>query len=398
MFNFKEINFFKSLPTPFYYYQLNALSENIRSLKVAADQNNVKIHYALKANNNNPVLAMIRSAEFGADCVSGPEIQRALENGFDPSSIVFAGVGKTDEEISLGLKNQIACFNCESVHELEVINKLAFKHGCAAPVALRINPDFYGQTHTKITTGTRYDKFGIPKKEINETISVLKQLRNIRFRGLHFHIGSQITNLEIFSELAGEINRFQDTFIQQGLVPELLNLGGGLGVDYESPDENPIPDYDRFFKAYFKNLNRLPGQEIYFELGRSMVAQSGSLISKVLYLKKNENATYAIIDAGMNDFMRPALYGATHKIQHLSGIGKEQRYHIAGPVCESSDIFGKDILLSSLKRGDLISIRSAGAYGEVMTSGYNLRKPAQAIYSNEIADGFILKNKLAVSL
>lgn len=383
MFSYQEIIFFKSLQTPFYYYDLDRLDENILDLKYQAKKQNVKIHYALKANNNKPILKKIVKAGFGADCVSGPEVDRAIESGFNPEDIVFAGVGKTDDEIRFGIKNKISCFNCESIHELEIIDQIAGKMNSVASVALRINPDFNGFTNKKITTGTRYDKFGIPRDEIIKTINFLKRLKHVSFKGLHFHIGSQITNMDVFSELALEINQIQEIFIRHHLIPEVLNLGGGLGVDYDSPDLNQIPNYDGFFKAYLNNLNSLPGQEIHFELGRSIVAECGNLISKVLFLKNNDAANYAIIDAGMNDLMRPALYDAKHKIQNITGIGKDEIYHIAGPVCESSDVFGKNILVPVLKRGDLVAIRTSGAYGEVMASGYNLRKPAKAIYSTD---------------
>jgi diaminopimelate decarboxylase len=320
----------------------------------------------------------------GADCVSGPEVQKALDSGFKPHDIVFAGVGKTDQEIILGLENNIACFNCESLHELEVIDLIAKSLHKKAPVAVRINPDINGNTHLKITTGTKYDKFGISIEDIPAVISQLKKAGNLEFKGLHFHIGSQITDMQIFSRLANGINEIQDIFIQNGLTPSVLNLGGGLGVNYQSPDSELIPDYGSFFHAYLKNINRLSNQEIFFELGRSIVAQCGSLLSRVLYLKKSDDSTYAIIDAGMNNLMRPALYGAEHKIQNLTGLGPASSYHIAGPVCESSDIFGKNLALPELKRGDLIAIRTAGAYGEVMSSGYNLRNRARAFYSHEI--------------
>jgi len=395
MLNFQKIDFFKSLDTPFYYYDLELLDENILELNTQAKKYDVKIHYALKANNNLPILEKVVKAGFGADCVSGPEVQRAIECGFNPRDIVFAGVGKTDNEIRYGIRNKISCFNCESIHELEIIDQIAGEMNSVAPAALRINPDFNGSTHKKITTGTRFDKFGIPKDEILKTIRFLKGLKNVQFKGLHFHIGSQITNMNVFSELALEINQIQEIFIQHDLIPGVLNLGGGLGVDYQHPDKNPLPDYEGFLEAYLNNLNRLPSQEIHFELGRSIVAECGSLMSRVLFLKQNEAANYAIIDAGMNDLMRPALYDAKHKIQNLTGIGKDESYHIAGPVCESSDVFGKDILLPQLNRGDLIAIRTSGAYGEVMASGYNLRKPARAVYSTDMNVEF--KKKVALS-
>ena len=311
------------------------------------------------------------------------EVKRAIETGYNPDDIVFAGVGKTDQEIVYSLENNISCFNCESIHELIVINEIAGDLNKTAPIALRINPDLDAKTHNKVTTGTKLNKFGIQKDEINDAIEVVKKSKNILFQGLHFHIGSQIRDMKVFAELANIINEIQDTFINNDLPPSIINLGGGLGVDYLNPDSNQIPDYELFFSAYLRKINRLPGQEIHFELGRSIVAECGSLISRVLYLKNNGPTEYAIIDAGMNDLMRPALYGSVHKIQNISRLGKEKSYHVAGPVCESSDVFGFNIKIPELKRGDLVAIRTTGAYGESMSSMYNLRKPSMSVYSTD---------------
>ena len=384
MFNYKEISYFKSLPTPFYYYNFEILIENLKILKHAAQKFNVKVHYAIKANNNIPILKKICSYGLGADCVSGMEVKRAIESGYSPEDIVFAGVGKTDEEIEYSLDNNISCINCESVHELKVINEIAGEKDKIAPIALRINPDFNGKTHHKITTGTKLNKFGIPKGDIIEAIKVVKKSKNIQFKGLHFHIGSQIRDMKVFADLTNIINEIQEIFQKNKLPVYSLNLGGGLGVDYLNPDNNPIPDYHEFFSSYMKNLKRFHGQEVSFELGRSIVAECGSLISRVLFLKNSGSSIYAIIDAGMNDLMRPALYGSEHKIQNITGIGQVRKYHIAGPVCESSDVFGTDVKIPNLQRRDLVAIRTSGAYGESMSSTYNLRKPATAIYSSDI--------------
>lgn len=383
MFSYQKIESFKSIQTPFYFYDLELLQQNLDALQNATGMSNLHVHYALKANTNEPILRKIREAGLGADCVSGNEVKRAIETGFSPDKIVFAGVGKTDEEIRYALEQQISCFNVESIHELIVINEICEEMDLHAPVALRINPDIDAKTNQKITTGTRFDKFGIAKDEIAEVLNLLPGLERLRFKGLHFHIGSQITDMAVFTTLAKEINAIQQQFVNEGFQVKILNLGGGLGVDYDQPDENPIPDYSHFFKAYLENLDIHPGQELHFELGRSIVAACGSLISKVLYLKNSGGLQFAIIDAGMNDLIRPALYKAKHKIQNLTGIGTETEYQVAGPICESSDIFGKNVSLPQLNRGDLLTIRTAGAYGEVMSSAYNLRHPAKAFYSTE---------------
>jgi len=305
--------------------------------------------------------------------------------------IVFAGVGKTDEEIRYALRQKIKCFNVESIHELKVIDDLARRMSVKAPVALRINPDVDGRTLPGITTGLKVNKFGIGRNEIPEVLELLHHLQHITFKGLHFHVGSQIREMNVFMELSQKVNQIQDIFIKAGFVPGLINLGGGLGIDYQNPDDDAVPGYGNYFRAFLDTLNRLPGQELYFEPGRSVVGQCGSLVTSVLFLKKSGHVNYAIVDAGMNHFIRPALYHAEHKIQNLTGIGKEIKYHIAGPVCESSDIFGKNILLPELKRGDLIAIRSTGAYGEVMSSHYNLKEPARAIYSHDFKQTGISK-------
>jgi len=384
MFDHETVTIFKSIPTPFYYYDMDLLRENLSLLKNAADRYRVKIHYALKANANNPILKEVKAFGFGADCVSGNEVKKALESGFDASSIFYAGVGKTDEEILFGLNHQIGCFNVESLHELKIIDQLAKKSNKKAPVALRINPDVDGHTKPGITTGTKLDKFGIDKDEIPEAINLLKTLHHLDFKGLHFHIGSQITDLHVFKLLAQEVNVIQEQFISADLFPKILDMGGGLGIDYENPDQHPFPDYENFFKIYRENLNIYNGQELHFEPGRAVVAQCGNLITSVLYLKNSGPARFIIVDAGMNNLMRPALYNAHHKIQNLNGLGVEKQYQVAGPICESSDIFAKDILLPEVQRGDLLIIRSAGAYGEVMASGYNLREAAHAIYSDDL--------------
>jgi len=383
MFNYTKIEVFKSIETPFYYYDMEILQQNLDALNVVSKVNNLRLHYALKANTNEPILNLIRENGLGADCVSGNEIKKAIELGFLPDDIVFAGVGKTDQEIRYALEQKISSFNVESIHELIVINEMCKEMGVYAPVALRINPDIDARTNQKITTGTRFDKFGIDKNEIDEVLNLLPQLERLRFKGLHFHIGSQITDMAIFKTLSKEINSIQKTFSEKGYNLETLNLGGGLGIDYENPDQNPIPDYEGYFNTYLEHLEIRPNQQLHFEPGRAVVASCGSLISKVLYIKNSGGLKFAIVDAGMNNFMRPALYQAKHQIQNLTGIGAISEYQVAGPVCESSDIFGKDVLLPQLVRGDILAIRSTGAYGEVMSSSYNLREFAPAYYSDQ---------------
>lgn len=384
MFDQQLIKKFQDLPTPFYYYDLALLRDTLALLKKSADAHQYEVHYALKANANKRILKIIRDYGFGADCVSGNEVKRALEIGFPASKIMFAGVGKTDAEILFALKNNIRCFNCESSQELEVIDELAGELGVVAPVALRINPDLDAGTHEYITTGRDEDKFGIHLQNLEHAVEVLRNSPNLRLLGLHFHIGSQIRDLGVFRDLAIKVNEIQEWFAERGFEMEILNLGGGLGIDYESPDEHPVADFEHYFSIIHEALKRRPGQSVHFELGRSVVAQCGALISRVLYVKQGVHKQFAVIDAGMTELLRPALYQAYHKIENLTGQGPLKKYDVVGPICESSDFIGKNVLLPEIRRGDLLAIRSTGAYAEVMVSRYNLRAPAPAVYSDDI--------------
>ena len=368
-------------PTPFYAYNLTLLRQTLQAVAQAAGQYGYHVHYALKANANVKILEEIQKFNFGADCVSGNEVLKALQCGFPASKTVFAGVGKTDREILLGLENDIFCFNCESVQEMEVLNELAGKMGKKARIALRINPNVNAKTHHYITTGLEENKFGINFWELPElTDQLLPTWQNLELIGLHFHIGSQITDMKVFKQLCVRVNEIQEWFLGRGIKVQHLNVGGGLGVDYYEPEANPIPDFKTYFGIFNQFLKPEPGQEVHFELGRSLVAQAGTLISKVLYLKKGIKTNFLILDAGMTELIRPALYESYHKIENLTSNGTQLRYDVVGPICESSDCFGKAVALPETKRNDLIAIRTAGAYGEVMSSGYNLRDRAEAFY------------------
>jgi diaminopimelate decarboxylase len=381
MFSSEEINSFHQKETPFYYYNLSVLRNTLELLKQESEKYNYEVHYALKANTNSAILEMIRDFGLGADCVSGNEVQKALESGFASSSIVFAGVGKSDSEIKLALDNDIFCFNCESVQEMEVINELAAKKNKIARIALRINPNVNAKTHRYITTGLEENKFGINRWELDHVLDKLQKLAHVKLIGLHFHIGSQITDLSAFKSLCLRVNEIQQWFIQHHIIVDHINVGGGLGVDYHHPDKNPIPDFKSFFSLFDELLELRPHQKVHFELGRAIVAQCGTLISRVLYIKNGINTNFAIVDAGMTELIRPALYQAFHLVQNLSSQNEETiRYDVVGPICESSDCFGKALMLPETKRGDLIAIRTAGAYGQVLSSQYNLRDLAAAYY------------------
>ncbi len=383
MFDKKVIKKLGRIDTPYYYYDLELLRNTLAVVKEEADRYKYKVHYAFKANANDRILNVIRDYGFGADCVSGYEVRKALEKGFDNRKVVFAGVGKADWEINLGIDADIESFNVESIPELEIIDELAGKKNKIVNVALRINPNVNANTHHYITTGLEENKFGINQWDLDKVVDVMLNLKNVRFYGLHFHIGSQITDLKSFRDLCLRVNELQKWFVSKRLFPRIINVGGGLGVDYENPNGNSMPDFKAFFALFDEILDLNPKQELHFELGRSMVAQCGTLISKVLYVKEGVNTKFAIIDAGMSDLIRPALYQAYHKVENLTSVMPTEKYDVVGPICESSDSFGKAVKLPHTKRGDLIAIRSAGAYGEVMASQYNLRRLPLAYYSDD---------------
>ena len=373
---------FRKIETPFYYYDLDLLRSTLDVVKKESENSGYKIHYAVKANSNPRILKIISSYGFGADCVSFNEINAAIIAGFKPSDIVFAGVGKTDKDITSALKTGIYCFNCESIPEMEVINQLAAEHNKSALIALRINPYIEAHTHKYITTGIEESKFGINAWELDDVIKKLADFKNIRLIGIHFHIGSQITRMSVFKSLCARINELQVWFSSHNIDLEIINVGGGLGIDYENPENNP--DFPGYFSLLNEFIDLYPGQELHIEPGRSIVGQCGSLISKVLFIKNGSNILFAIIDAGMTDLIRPALYQAHHKIENLTSAGNIFRYDVVGPVCESSDTFAKFIELPETKRGDILAIRSAGAYGEVMAMRYNLRDLPRAVFSDDL--------------
>ena len=369
------IDKFQEKQTPFYYYDTAILRQTLKTINEEAGKHEgFEVHYAVKANANPKVLNIICQAGLGADCVSGGEIQAAINAGFPASKIVYAGVGKSDWEINLGLEKGILCFNVESIPELEVINELAEKMGKTAQVCFRINPNVGAHTHANITTGLAENKFGIAMEDMENVIEEAAQMKSIKFLGLHFHIGSQILDMGDFEALCNRINELQDQLEHHHIVVKNINVGGGLGIDYNHPNRMPIPDFKAYFDTYAKFLKLREGQKLHFELGRSVVGQMGSLITKTLYVKQGTAKQFVIVDAGMTDLIRPALYQAYHKIENLSSNEPEETYDVVGPICESSDVFAKAIDLNKTHRGDLIALRSAGAYGEIMASQYNCRQ------------------------
>ena len=375
---------FEQLPTPFYYYDMQLLQRTLDVVKTESGKYGYHLHFVIKANANPRLLSLIAKNGLGADCVSGGEVRAALDAGFPANKIVFAGVGKADWEINLGLDNDIFCFNVESLAELEVINELAAAKQKVASIALRINPEVDAHTHAKITTGMKENKFGINLSQLASVTDRLADMKHVRLIGIHCHIGSQITDMSAFRNLTIRINEIQDDLAAKGIVVENLNFGGGLGIDYYHPNHLSIPAFDNYFAAIHSLLQVRPGQQVHFEPGRSIVAQCGTLIARVLYVKEGETKKFAILDAGFTELIRPAMYDAYHRIENISSDEPVELYDVVGPICESSDVFGKEVELNKAHRGDFLALRSAGAYGEVMASQYNCRKLPTAYYSDTL--------------
>lgn len=376
---------FQRIETPFYYYDTAVLRKTLQTINAEAGKHEgFCVHYAIKANANPKVLNIICQAGLGADCVSGGEIEAAITAGFPANKIVFAGVGKSDWEINLGLEVGIFAFNVESVPELQVINQLAKAKNTVANVAFRINPNVGAHTHANITTGLAENKFGISMRDMESVIAQAQALSNVKFVGLHFHIGSQILDMGDFEALCNRINDLQNQLERHHIKVDNINVGGGLGIDYNHPNRVPIPNFKDYFGTYARFLKLRQGQTLHFELGRAVVAQCGTLITRTLYVKQGDVKQFAIVDAGMTDLIRPALYQAYHKIENISSEEPVETYDVVGPICESSDVFAKSIDINRCHRGNLIAIRSAGAYGEIMASQYNCRRLPKGYITEEL--------------
>ncbi|MCR5709001.1 MAG: diaminopimelate decarboxylase [Bacteroidales bacterium] len=380
----EQIEAFGGIETPFYFYDLDLLRRTLDIYRSQLDKYGYNAHYALKANAEDRILETIRDYGLGADCVSGNEVRLAVRKGFDPKKIVYAGVGKSDKEIKAALRAGIFSFNCESVPEIRIINDLAAGLGRKARISIRINPDIDAHTHKYISTGLKENKFGISPWAFQDVASLLQECRNVELIGLHVHVGSQITELPVFALTCRRVEELQQWFIQHDIPIRNLNLGGGLGIDYKNPAEHPVASFEEYFETIHRNLVVRPGQQVHFEPGRALVAQCGHLISRVLYVKVGREKKFAILDAGMNDLIRPALYQAWHDIENLTSKGRRMRYDVVGPVCESSDCWGQKRMLNTCRRGDIVAIHSAGAYGQVMAMRYNQRDLAKTVYSDDL--------------
>ncbi|RZB13153.1 diaminopimelate decarboxylase [Ehrlichia minasensis] len=366
--NVNVLDITKDIGTPVYCYSLNAIKNNYKQFQENLPNNSI-ICYAVKSNSNLSILSLLNSLGAGADVVSEGEIRRAIAAGISPNKIVFSGVGKTEQEISFALDNRILQFNVESIEELSLINTIACKKNIMAPVSIRINPNISADTNDKITTGLKVNKFGIPEELLDQILN--NNFIGTRIIGISVHIGSQISNLNIFQNTINKIKKIVKTFEQHNIQIIRVDLGGGLGIPYKSADTFPtIPEYANLLKQNFENEN----YQIICEPGRALVGNTGVLLTKVLYHKHNQEKSHIILDAGMNDLIRPALYNAEHTI--ISAISTStplQLYDIVGPICESDDTFAYNYHINNLQNGEIVAICTTGAYGSSMSSNYNSR-------------------------
>jgi len=355
--------------TPFYLYSASALQANFKDYTTAFADRDVTICFAVKSCSNIAILKFLQAQGAGADTVSGGEIRRALLAGISPEKMIFSGVGKTKAEIALALEAGVGQLNAESPEEIEMINEIAAARRSRARISVRVNPDVDAGTHEKISTGRKSDKFGVPWSKVRETYEKARALSHLEVQGVACHIGSQITDLIPFRDAFAKVTELARELLADGFPLQRIDLGGGLGIQYK--DETPVTVTD-YAEAVMQHVRPL-GLALFLEPGRSVSASAGALISKVQLIKHTDEKSFVVLDAGMNDLARPAIYGAYHKIIPVRHGEPEECYDVVGPVCESSDIFGTNRRLPQMKSGDLVAILDAGAYGAAMSSNYNTR-------------------------
>jgi len=362
--------------TPLFVYSSAAIEESWEAYQKAFSSVPHRICYAVKANGNGAILRLLAGLGAGADIVSGGELLAALRAGFPPEHIVFAGVGKTDDELALGLEKGIGEFNAESESEIQRLATVAVARGKTARVSLRVNPDIDPQTHPYISTGLREAKFGVPIGQATDILRRSRSLESIHIVGVQCHLGSQIVDLEPLAAAASDLARLSKELLDLGLPLETIDLGGGLGVDYEGGQSgDPAALAEHILPA----LAGLP-LTLVLEPGRSLVARAGALLTRVLYVKENEGRRFVIVDAGMNDLLRPALYQAHHRVEPVEPRGGPSAVvDVVGPVCESGDFLARGRELELPEPGDLLAVRDTGAYGFVMSSRYNMRPRAAEV-------------------
>ena len=371
--------------TPFYLYDMALLRQTLESVVYESKRYGYHLHYAIKANYDDRILEVIREYGLGIDCASGNELRKAIESGFNPRQIVYAGVGKRDKELRYAIEQKILAINVESIEELHLVNRLSAEAGTTTDVALRINPDIDPKTNHCIDTGQADSKFGISYEEILDEAETLKTLSNINIIGIHLHIGSQIRELHVFENMCNKVNVIVDSLESLGFSFRFVDVGGGLGVNYDVPENEPIPNFASLFSIIHNYLS-VGDKEVHFEFGRAIVAECGELITSVLFNKTTATGRrLVIVDASMTELIRPALYGSYHNIENITSEETiNSKYTIVGTACESTDVFQENVSMKRTKRGDLIAIKSAGAYGMSMASRYNLHDLPGAVYSDQI--------------
>ncbi|MBO8144459.1 MAG: diaminopimelate decarboxylase [Thermodesulfobacterium sp.] len=379
----------KEVGTPVYIYSAKTIKRHFKVFRESFSKIDHLICYSVKANSNIAIISLLKQLGSGADIVSAGELKRALKAGIDPKKIVFSGVGKTPEEIELALNADILMFNVESLEELETLGEVARRLGKKAPFALRVNPDVDPQTHPYISTGLKKSKFGIPEEFVIEAYKKTKKNSYLHPIGIDAHIGSQITSISPFVDALSRLKKIWEELISLGFELKYLDIGGGLGIVYEN-EEPPLPQ--EYADAIIKEGRDLEAT-IILEPGRVIVGNAGILVTKVLYTKENVLKKFVIVDAGMNDLIRPAFYQAYHKIIPVEEKNLEYEVvDVVGPICESSDFFAKERKLPKVKKGDFLAIMSAGAYGFVMSSNYNSRpRPPEVLVDGE--DYYVIRKR-----
>ena len=375
----------RAYETPFYLYDMALLRQTLESVVYESKRYGYHLHYAIKANYDDRILQVIREYGLGIDCASGNELKKAIEAGFDPKKIVYAGVGKKDKELKYAIEQEILAINVESLEELFLLDKLSGEAGKVTEVALRVNPDIDPKTNHCIDTGQADSKFGISYEEILENADELKKLKNLKLIGIHLHIGSQIRELHVFENMCNKVNVIVENMERLGFSFRFVDVGGGLGVNYEVPENEPIPNFASLFSIIHNHLS-VGDREVHFEFGRAIVAECGELITSVLFNKTTATGRrLVIVDASMTELIRPALYGSYHNIENITSDSElTTKYTVVGTACESTDVFQENVSLKKTKRGDLLALKSAGAYGMSMASRYNLHDLPGAVYSDEL--------------
>ncbi len=369
----------KVCQTPFYVYSQEKIINQVNKTKEILGKN---IFYSIKSNSNQAILKLMNSLDIGADVVSVGELKRALEAGFDPNKIIFEGVGKSEQDLLYAMHKNIRLINSESLEEIKLLDNLANEKNKIVDIGVRLNPDVDGETLSKISTGKKTDKFGIEFENLDKIIKLVKSCKNVNLIGISCHIGSQISKIEAYKNTFSQMKMAADKFVESGINIKHVDLGGGFHVKYKDSD----PDFNiEIVKEELDNCFTQTNFELSFEPGRYLIAEAGVTVTSIVTIKNNGGVNYLIVDAGMNTLIRPAMYGAHHEILAIDVKSEEfMDYSIAGPICESSDVFLKDIKLAKQKIGSLLVIKNTGAYGKVMSSNYNSRPlPSEILVNND---------------